>query len=348
MFPLFDENPTARRPIVTWFLIVVSIAAYAVPAMTADRSEHNLEFEASGSAYELPDDLRFTLERAAVPCEIIQRRPLSTDEIRNTYFDTGDPLSCETEQLGVALFPAKKVLLAIVTSLFLHGGWFHLGLNMLFLWVFGNNVEDRLGHLGFAMFYLVSGIVATVAYVVSQTDGTVAILGASGAVAGVMGSYSIWFPDAPIRTLVFLILVDIRARWFLGGWFAIQFFTWTGPGAWIAHVSGFAFGVIAGRIVRKFQPRLRLLAGQALTRWDETGGAGHGPYPHLDEVWTEPHHEYYEALESSADGAVERAPTGPTEADKTDQQGTEPAGPTDRSDQRPVGERSPDEERHQR
>lgn len=310
MLPLFDENPAARRPYVTWLLIALSLAAYTVPAMAADRFEHNLAFEVAGSEYELPGDLRFTLERAAVPCEIIQQRPLSTEEIRNTYFETGDPLSCDSDGDGTALFDGKHVLIAIVTSMFLHGGLFHLGLNMLFLWVFGNNVEDRLGHVGFALFYLCSGIVATVAYVVSQTDGTVAILGASGAVAGVMGSYSIWYPDAPIRTLIFLILVDIRARWFLGGWFAIQFFTWTGPGAWIAHVSGFVFGVIAGRIVRKFQPRLRWLAGQALTRWDATGGAGHGPYPHLDEVWTEPHHEYYEALNNgSQPSGVEESPS---------------------------------------
>ena len=159
--------------------------------------------------------------------------------------------------------------------------------------MFGNNVEDRLGHAPYLCFYLLAGIVGTGVYMSAVPDGTVPILGASSAVAGVMGSYLVWYPDAPIRTLVFLVLVDVRARWFLAGWFGLQFFTWSGPGAWIAHVAGFAFGVLAGRLVRKYQPRLRLRPGQVFGRWDRTGGAGHGPYPHLDEVWNEPHHERY-------------------------------------------------------
>jgi membrane associated rhomboid family serine protease len=299
----------------------------------------------------LPPELAFALEWGAIPCEVIQRRPLTEREIAATFYQDGDPTACHegADSVGeqnaagadsAAIFPAKRVLAAIVFSIFLHDGWFHLGLNMLFLWVFGNNIEDRLGPVLFLAFYVVSGVVGTVAYVAGVADGTVAILGASGAVAGVMGSYLVWYPDAPIRTLVFLILVDIRARWFLGGWFAIQFFTWQGPGSWIAHVAGFVFGVITGRLIRRFRPRLadrrfrrgpsrRVVGPNADDRpatptgsgpgdrvdqsrvpgpldstvpestgadfegWDTTGGAGHGPYPHLDEVWIEPHPEHY-------------------------------------------------------
>ncbi|MEM7275370.1 MAG: rhomboid family intramembrane serine protease [Actinomycetota bacterium] len=291
MLPLFDENPTSRTPFVTWALILVSIGLYVAANLGA--GIHRTDLFAAFEVQQLPDDLQFSLEYAAVPCEIIQQRPLQRSEVAATYYETGDPLSCDPDADDGALFPNKRVLLAMVSSIFLHDGFIHLALNMLFLWVFGNNVEDRLGHGGFLAFYLVAGVVATVAYVAFQAAGTVAIVGASGAVAGIMGAYLVWYPDAPIRTLLFLILVDIRARWFLLAWFAVQFFTWTGPGGWIAHVAGFVFGVIAGRIVRKLQPRIRLRPGQRAPAWDETGGAGHGPYPHLDEVWNEPHHERY-------------------------------------------------------
>ena len=293
MLPLFDENPTKRTPIVTWLLIGTCVALSLAAQLGVGVNRVELGTEDVGR--QVGDELQFPLQWAAIPCEIVQRRPLTTAEISATYFDAGDQTSCDPSDDGPALFPDKRVLVAIVSSMFLHASWFHLALNMLYLWVFGNNVEDRLGHVGFAAYYLTAGIVGTVAYVAAQPDGTVAILGASGAVAGVMGSYLVWYPDAPIRTLLFLIVVDIRSRWFLGSWFAIQFFTWTGPGAWIAHVAGFGFGVIAGLIVRKIQPRLLgPRFGQRPPIWDRTGGAGHGPYPHLDEVWDEPHHERYE------------------------------------------------------
>ncbi|MEZ5341659.1 MAG: rhomboid family intramembrane serine protease [Acidimicrobiales bacterium] len=155
-----------------------------------------------------------------------------------------------------------------MTSLFLHTGWAHLGVNMLFLWIFGNNIEDRIGHIPFAAFYLVSGIFATLGHVAADPSSTIAVLGASGAIAGLMGAYLAWFPDAPIRTLVFLIVVDIRARWFLLGWFALQFFTAADSAvAWVSHVVGFGFGFVLALAVRGLFK-------------DPTGGAGRGPYPH--------------------------------------------------------------------
>ncbi len=292
MLPLFDENPTRKRPLVTVLLMAISIGVFL--AGSFDDAPKPTTLAGGGSEELLAEELRFPLEWGAIPCEVSQGRPLTASEVADTYYGaSSDPTACDAASTEPAVFPDKPFRAAILFSIFLHDGLFHLALNMLFLWVFGNNVEDRLGHVAFALFYLLAGIVGTMVYIAFQPAGTVAILGASGAVAGVMGSYLVWYPDAPIRTLVFLVLVDIRARWFLGGWFALQFFTWSGPGAWIAHVAGFVFGVIFGRLVRKFQPRIRLRPGQRLPRWDRTGGAGHGPYPHLDEVWDEPHHERY-------------------------------------------------------
>ncbi len=294
MLPLFDENPTDRQPVVTWLLIGACVVFYAATTLgVGTRPATILGIEAQR---DVPSEVQLPVEWAAIPCEILSDRPLSIDEVRETFLQRpADQQSCRTDDPGVSLFPDKRVKLAILTSLFLHDGIIHLGINMLFLWIFGNNIEDRLGHVGYLAFYLVGGVVATVAYAGFVPDGTVPIVGASGAVAGVMGAYLVWYPDAPIRTLLFLILVDIRARWYLTAWFAIQFFTWSGPGGWIAHVAGFVYGAIVGTVLRRALPLLRLRPGQRPAAWDRTGGAGHGPYPHLDEVWAEPHPEQYGA-----------------------------------------------------
>ena len=279
-------------------LILVCIGAFFAPRF--GQSE-NVALLIGQETQQLSPELDFQLERAAIPCEITSQRPLTENEIAETYFTTGNRDACEAADGSSAFrYPQKSVVVSLLTSIVLHGSLAHLALNVLFLWVFGNNVEDRLGHLAFLAFFVLAGIVSAVGLIVTQPDGTLAIIGASGAIAGIMGAYLIWYPDAPIRTLLFLILVDIRARWYLIGWFAFQFFTATGGGvAWVTHVVGFAFGVIAGRIVRKMQPRFRALAGQRTPAWDETGGAGHGPYPHLDEVWVEPHPEAYDQAQPS-------------------------------------------------
>jgi membrane associated rhomboid family serine protease len=140
---------------------------------------------------------------------------------------------------------------------------------MLFLWVFGNNIEDRLGKVGFAIFYLVGGLVATAAHVVVDPSSTVPVVGASGAIAAVMGAYLVWYPDAPVRTVVIFFLItimDIRAKWLLGFWFVLQFFTNPNDGvAWMAHVGGFAFGVLVALALRGIgrRPDVRPTPGPA-------------------------------------------------------------------------------------
>jgi membrane associated rhomboid family serine protease len=147
----------------------------------------------------------------------------------------------------------------LVTSIFLHGGLLHFAGNMLFLWIFGDNVEDRFGHLGYAAFYLAGGIAAGLAHVLAAPRSVVPTIGASGAIAAVMGAYFLMYPRARIRSLVFLgfwlTTASIPALVYLGVWFAMQLTMGMGSVgqadqggiAWWAHAGGFAFG--AGAIL---------------------------------------------------------------------------------------------------
>src|SRR3712207_1306908 len=145
--------------------------------------------------------------------------------------------------------------------MFLHGSLLHLGGNLLYLWIFGNNVEDRLGHVGYLAFYVVGGVVATLAHVAVNADSTIPLVGASGAIAAVMGAYLVWHPNARINTLVmmiFITFVRVKAKWLLAFWFVLQFFTGNDSGvAWMAHVGGFVFGVVGGLLLGPGSKRRR-------------------------------------------------------------------------------------------
>jgi membrane associated rhomboid family serine protease len=188
VIPLKDENPTTRLPWVTLLLIAVNVVVFVFVQRPYDRglSEAN-----------------FTFEFAAIPCEVVSGRPLTTEEVDRTLFE-GQSDACESSSAGgrsEARFPDKQVYLAVLYSMFLHGSWLHLGGNMLFLWVFGNNIEDRMGHGPYLAFYLLSGLAAAAAHVAVQPNSTVPVVGASGAVAGVMGAYLVLFPNVAIRSL---------------------------------------------------------------------------------------------------------------------------------------------------
>ena len=268
MLPLKDENPTSRRPILTFVIMAACILAYFGPQQgLSDPTEA----------------LLFNLEYAAIPCEIQTAEPLSEAEIDAT-FNRGETTSCMNDEDSPSRFPNKIVFLGLITSMFLHGGLLHLGGNMWFLWIFGNNIEDRLGHIPFAVFYLVGGIFATLAHYFVQPSSTIPVVGASGAIAAIMGAYAIWFPNAPVRTLIFFFLRDITAKWFLGIWFVTQFFTGTNSGvAWMAHVGGFVFGAVVGLLVRGSGMAEKINGStepMESMEWDTTGGVGRGPYPH--------------------------------------------------------------------
>jgi membrane associated rhomboid family serine protease len=156
------------------------------------------------------------------------------------------------------------VLLAMLASTFMHSGFLHIAINMLFLWVFGDNVEDRMGHLRYLLFYLLCGMVAALAHSLFSGFSTVPIVGASGAIAGVLGAYLVLFRHSTIRALVILLffgfMVDLPAPVFLLYWFILQLFSGvatimapTGVAFW-AHIGGFAAGYL---LVRGFARRLR-------------------------------------------------------------------------------------------
>jgi membrane associated rhomboid family serine protease len=149
-------------------------------------------------------------------------------------------------------------IMTIFTSMFLHGGLLHIIGNMLYLWIFGNNIEDRLGHMGYLVFYLLSGICAAAFQVFYDPSSEIPMIGASGAVSGTLGAYLLVYPRARIKTLliivVFVKIVDIPAIVLLTVWFFMQFLYSNVDGiAWYAHVGGFIFGLLFALIfmVRK-------------------------------------------------------------------------------------------------
>ena len=159
--------------------------------------------------------------------------------------------------------------LTVLTSMFLHGSWLHLLGNMLFLWVFGNNVEDALGRVRYLVFYLLAGLAATAAQTFvtlgygSDLEATIPNVGASGAIAGVLGAYAVLLPRARVLTLVVVILLELPAVLVLGAWFVFQLLEGSmsfsspqegGGVAFFAHVGGFVFGVLAVRLFAVRRP----------------------------------------------------------------------------------------------
>jgi membrane associated rhomboid family serine protease len=161
------------------------------------------------------------------------------------------------------LIPARPQLTDLITSIFLHGGWMHFLGNMWFLWIYGDNVEDILGHFNYGAFYLACGVLGSAGHILFSGSSTVPTIGASGAIAGVMGAYMLQFPHSRIVTLVpvfvFLTTMEIPAYLILMYWFVIQFFSGIGSMghshlsqggvAWFAHVGGFLSGMALIKIL---------------------------------------------------------------------------------------------------
>ena len=228
VIPIADRNPTTRVPWVSRAIVLANIVVFV--ALTP--------WAGSSCA-----QVGFFQEWAVIPLEIVQGVPLSGSQLDGTPAD-----ACGLEPAA-----QKDVYASILSSMFLHGGWVHLLLNMLYLWIFGNNVEDRLGHLGFLGFYLLCGAIATIVFVAANASDATALVGASGAIAGVLGAYIILFPGARIYASVpflFFLIIPLPAVLVLGLWFvgqigALRMAELAGTQvAYLAHVAGFVTGVV--------------------------------------------------------------------------------------------------------
>jgi membrane associated rhomboid family serine protease len=241
--PIHDDNPTERFALITLLIIAINVFVYFA-VQPHDGGQH----EAS-----------WTYQHAAIPCEIKQDHPLTTGQIASH--------ECDNNR-GADYFAHKNIWLAVLESMFFHASILHLAGNMLFLWVFGNNVEDYLGKIGYVIFYLLSGAVAMAAHVLFHLGSTTPVIGASGAIAGVMGMYLVLWPRARVIALVpfFLFLpIPLPAGLLLMMWLVLQFFTPDTGVAWVAHVGGFAFGALVAYLLRKVKPprNARFFAGGA-------------------------------------------------------------------------------------
>ncbi len=226
MFPLRDVNPTRITPFVTIGFIVINLLVF---------------FAIQGQQTQAEQE-EFLYRRAAIGCEITTLQPLSAEEII-----TGTCLSGSE----VPVFPEKIPFLSMLTSMFLHGGVGHVLFNMWFLWIFGNNVEEAFGRLRYILMYIVGGVAATMAFVAVNTDSTIPLVGASGAIAAVLGSYAVLFPGHRVLSLLGWFVVPVPAALFLGLWFVAQFGLGGTNVAWEAHAGGFAFGFALTLLFRR-------------------------------------------------------------------------------------------------
>ncbi|MDA0815700.1 MAG: rhomboid family intramembrane serine protease [Chloroflexi bacterium] len=238
MFPIRDLNPTHSRTLLTLLLIVVNAGVFFF-------------WQPFGAGPE--EEIQFLYRQASVSCELAERRPLTAIDLA-----TGQ---CQPVALGAAVYPEKNVWLAVLTSMFLHGSILHLAGNMWFLWIFGDNVEDRFGHLPFLTIYLLAGIAGTVGFVWMRPDEVAPLIGASGSVAGVLGAYLVLFPFRPVLAFAGFFLLPVPALIFIGLWLVGQFLVLDPTVAWEAHVFGFAAGVVLSLLfapwVRRGHPSVR-------------------------------------------------------------------------------------------
>ena len=244
VLPVHDVNPVRRTPVVTYLLIAVNVVAFLLSPIAAT-------ITGSGSPAAQCSQLAFLDQYAAKPVELIGNDPETQVATGQVGTDERGRSGCV---LGAPTYDMPPVLSAL-TAMFLHGGWLHLLGNMLDLLVFGNNVEDRLGRLRFLLFYLVCGFAATYGFAVVSPSSDTPLVGASGAIAGVLGAYLVLFPRARVwslLTFLFFLPVRLPAWVVLGSWFVLQALYFGGAGitdategggvAYLAHVLGFVVG----------------------------------------------------------------------------------------------------------
>lgn len=223
LLPIQDENPTYSKPVVTMAILTVNVFVYIYQLLLGPAREQLFIFQTAAIPYELT--------------HFVDRTDFAIPSTQYAYPE--------------ALFPFP---LTLISAMFVHGGFMHLGGNMLYLWIFGNNIEDAMGHVRFFIFYLLVGLGATLVHVLSEPDSAIPMIGASGAIAGVLGAYFVLYPKANIKTFVILIIfiqiIHVPAILVLGFWFLRQIMGIGSDGiAWYAHIGGFLVGMF---LIRRF------------------------------------------------------------------------------------------------
>jgi membrane associated rhomboid family serine protease len=239
VLPLRDNIPTAKPPVVTIALIAANVIVY----FFWQRGGLTLGDPSN------PHDICNLQDHAAIPYEV-------THPGHQVEIARGCPP------------PTAPTWTTVFTAMFMHGGLLHLGGNMLFLWIFGNNVEDAMGHVKFLIFYLLGGVAALLLQIVVSPNAQVPTVGASGAIAAVLGAYLLLYPRARVVTVVFIVffftILELPALLVLGLWFLQQalfgYFDLANPGgggggvAYFAHIGGFVFGLLTVRLLAKRPP----------------------------------------------------------------------------------------------
>jgi membrane associated rhomboid family serine protease len=254
MIPIKDNIPTDRFPFVTLGLVIVNFIVYF------------LAVRHGGSFFSGPDT-QVVMKFGAIPYSLTHGGAHCAEVVRQTVAGPSQPeVICNSRLLAANGIPAQNTLPGwetVFTSMFMHASIIHIGGNMIFLWIFGNNVEDSMGPVKFLGFYLVGGIVALALQVGVAPNSTAPTIGASGAIAAVLGGYIVLYPRSRVLTLVIIILfftvIELPAWVMLGVWFAEQavfaavgLTTPTGSGggvAYFAHIGGFAFGLLTIRLL---------------------------------------------------------------------------------------------------
>jgi membrane associated rhomboid family serine protease len=277
LIPLKDNIPTARFPILTVALIVINVAVFVwQETLSSDpgssSSPHIPGVSAGDEAILEGGAIPYRLTHPGSECGVAYLRsaPSHQKVVCDGTADARRLAAAEASgQVQFVKLDAPPWWLTILTSMFLHASILHIGFNMLFLWIFGNNVEDSMGRPRFLAFYLIAGIVAAYAQALFSSSATEPAIGASGAIAGVLGGYAVLYPRARVLTIVLIIffftLIEIPALLVLGIWFLLQFLPAVGQVAtpdvaggggvaYLAHVGGFIFGLAA---IRLFANRYR-------------------------------------------------------------------------------------------
>jgi membrane associated rhomboid family serine protease len=242
MFPLYDTNPHRRVP---WFTLLIIAINLGVMIWESQLSDAALK--------------RALIRHGFVPARVAQlSNPKLVVQVKIQPQQPGAPQARRVPPQIIKLPPDPgQIYASMFTMMFLHGGWLHVLGNMWFLWIFGNNVEDRLGHGIYLAFYLLGGLIALGCHYLAAPASTLPVVGASGAVAAVLGAYAVTYPRAKIRTLIFLFvfitIVDLPAVVVLALWFLEQLVAGLGllgvgglgqGVAWWAHVGGFVAGMV--------------------------------------------------------------------------------------------------------